>query len=139
MPTRWVSSLRMTPRPASLSPLRRSLPSDAMDSRAYPGTGALDHALHPDRFPLWRCAKVSMGAARHHPFAHIAPEGGINFLIYPMGYLAATIFFAAVTITYLMPIIGDDWPQPENSSLPRSPPHQTSCRPATMDGQGSTP
>jgi hypothetical protein len=66
-----------------------------------------------------------MGLLAIITFAHIAPEGGINFLIYAMGYLAATIFFAAVTITYLMPIIGDDWPQPENSSLP----HQTACRP----------
>jgi hypothetical protein len=40
-------------------------------------------------------------------FAHIAPEGGIGFMIYSIGYLAGTIFFAAVTITYLMPIIGE--------------------------------
>jgi hypothetical protein len=40
-------------------------------------------------------------------FAHVAPEGGLGILIYAMGYGAMTLIFAAVAVTYLMPIVGE--------------------------------
>jgi hypothetical protein len=40
-------------------------------------------------------------------FAHIAPEGSLGALIYVMGYGAITLIFAAFTVTYLMPILGE--------------------------------
>jgi hypothetical protein len=40
-------------------------------------------------------------------FAHIAPEGGLGGMIYTMCYATVGIFFAAITATYLMPILGE--------------------------------
>jgi hypothetical protein len=40
-------------------------------------------------------------------FAHVAPEGGLGILIYLMGYGTATLLFAACTVTYVMPILGE--------------------------------
>jgi hypothetical protein len=40
-------------------------------------------------------------------YAHYAPEGGIGILVYSLGFLTATILFAAYAATYIMPIIGE--------------------------------
>jgi hypothetical protein len=40
-------------------------------------------------------------------FAHMAPEGGLGGMIYLMGYATIGLFFAAITATYLMPILGE--------------------------------
>jgi hypothetical protein len=74
-------------------------------------------------------------------FAHIAPEGGIGFMIYSMGYLAGTIFFAAVTITYLMPIIGEVMIGPSRKTVRFRDPLRINPRAAstTMNGQSQTP
>lgn len=40
-------------------------------------------------------------------FSHYAPEGGIGGIIYLMGFLTLGILFAAVTVTYLTPIVGE--------------------------------
>jgi len=40
-------------------------------------------------------------------FAHVAPEGGLGGMIYLMGYATIAILFAAITATYLMPILGE--------------------------------
>jgi hypothetical protein len=73
-------------------------------------------------------------------FAHIAPEGGIGILVYSIGYLAGTIFFAAVTITYLMPVIGEIVIGPSRKTVRFRDPLRINPRvaSATMDGQGST-
>jgi hypothetical protein len=72
--------------------------------------------------------------------AHIAPEGGLAILIYTMGYGAVTIFFAAFTITYIMPILGEIMIGPSRKTVRfrdplRIKPHVTS---ASMDSQSST-
>jgi hypothetical protein len=73
-------------------------------------------------------------------FAHIAPEGGIGAIAYSMGYLAVTIFFAAFTITYLMPIMGELLIGPKRKTVRFVDPLRINPRvaSATMDGQGPT-
>jgi hypothetical protein len=51
-------------------------------------------------------------------FAHIAPEGGLGVLIYSLGYLTAAIVFAALTTTYLMPILGEILIGPSRKIVP---------------------
>jgi hypothetical protein len=73
-------------------------------------------------------------------FAHVAPEGGIGAIAYSMGYLAVTIFFAAFTITYLMPIMGELLIGPKRKTVRFVDPLRINPRvaSATMDGQGPT-
>jgi hypothetical protein len=40
-------------------------------------------------------------------FAHVAPEGSLGILIYTLGYGAFGILFAALTVSYLMPLLGE--------------------------------
>ena len=69
-------------------------------------------------------------------YAHIAPEGGLGILIYAMGYGSITLIFAAFTVTYLMPIVGELLIGPNRTTIPRNPlrinPHAAS---AGLDGQ----
>lgn len=39
-------------------------------------------------------------------FAHVAPEGGLQMVIYTMGYIAAGLVIAAFSAAYVMPILG---------------------------------
>jgi hypothetical protein len=111
-----------------------------MDRRAYPGTGALDHALPLIDSLCGDVRKSPWGLLAIITFAHIAPEGGIGFMIYSIGYLAGTIFFAAVTITYLMTIIGEIVIGPSNKIVRFRDPLRIKPRvaPATLDDQSST-
>jgi hypothetical protein len=74
-------------------------------------------------------------------FAHVAPEGGIGILVYSIGYLAGAILFAAFTITYLMPIVGEIVIGPSRKTVRFRDPLRINPRvaSATMDSQGSTP
>jgi hypothetical protein len=69
-------------------------------------------------------------------FAHIAPEGGVGILIYVMGYGTLTLLFAAFTVTYLMPILGELLIGPSRTTTRRIPirihPHAAA---ASLDGQ----
>jgi hypothetical protein len=40
-------------------------------------------------------------------FAHIAPEGALGIMIYTMGFGTIGILFAAFTVSYVMPILGE--------------------------------
>jgi hypothetical protein len=40
-------------------------------------------------------------------FAHVAPEGALGIMIYTMGYGTIAILFAALTVSYIMPILGE--------------------------------
>jgi hypothetical protein len=40
-------------------------------------------------------------------FAHIAPEGALGIMIYTMGFGTVGILFAAITVSYVMPILGE--------------------------------
>jgi hypothetical protein len=53
-------------------------------------------------------------------FGHLAPEGGLNGIIYCIGYLNVAIIFAALMGAYLMPIIGTLFIGPEAIQLRRS-------------------
>jgi hypothetical protein len=55
-------------------------------------------------------------------FAHAAPEGDINSMIYLCFFGAITIIFAAVTGAYVMPVIGTFFIGPEGISLRRGAP-----------------
>jgi hypothetical protein len=72
-------------------------------------------------------------------FAHVAPEGGLGILVYSIGYLAGTIFFAAFTITYLMPIIGEIAIGPGRKTVRFRDPLRIKSRvaPGTMEGRSS--
>jgi hypothetical protein len=71
-------------------------------------------------------------------FAHTAPEGSLGILIYAMGYGALTLIFAAFTVTYIMPILGELFIGPSRTT-PRSRnplrtnPHAAAA--ASLDGQ----
>jgi len=55
-------------------------------------------------------------------FAHAAPEGDINSIIYMCFYAAFGIVFAAVMGAYVMPVLGTFFIGPEGISLRRGPP-----------------
>jgi hypothetical protein len=40
-------------------------------------------------------------------FAHVAPEGALGIMIYTMGFGTVGILFAAITVSYVMPILGE--------------------------------
>ncbi len=52
-------------------------------------------------------------------FAHIAPEGGIDAIIYSYAYTAVGIVFAAVVGAYVMPVVGTFFIGPEGILLRR--------------------
>jgi hypothetical protein len=74
-------------------------------------------------------------------FAHIAPEGGIGILIYSIGYLSGAILFAAFTITYLMPIVGEIVIGPGRKTVRFRDPLRINRRvvSSTMNGQSPNP
>jgi hypothetical protein len=74
-------------------------------------------------------------------FAHIAPEGGLGVLIYVMGYGTATLMFAAITATYLMPVLGELFIGPSRKmSRFRDPLRiNRAIAAANVDSQTSTP
>jgi hypothetical protein len=52
-------------------------------------------------------------------FGHLAPEGGLNGIIYCVGYLNFAIIFAALMGAYLMPVVGTLFIGPEAIQLRR--------------------
>jgi hypothetical protein len=50
-------------------------------------------------------------------FAHAAPEGDINAMVYLCFFGAFTIIFAAITGAYVMPVIGTFFIGPEGIQL----------------------
>jgi hypothetical protein len=82
--------------------------------------------------------KFPLGVVVVVVFAHIAPEGALGGLIYAVGYVAFGIVFAAVTSTYVMPIIGTFVLGPEGITIRkrapiRSIPNRLRPLPASKD------
>jgi hypothetical protein len=73
-------------------------------------------------------------------FAHIAPEGGLGILVYTMGYGTIVILFAAFTVTYVMPILGEIVIGPSRKTVRFRDPLRIDPRRvrATADGQRPT-
>jgi len=73
-------------------------------------------------------------------FAHIAPEGGLGALIYTIGYGTLIICFAAFTISYIMPILGEIAIGPHTKTVRFRDSLRINPRVASsIDGQSSTP
>ena len=53
-------------------------------------------------------------------FAHVAPEGMLDSVIYLMGYGTLGLLFAVFTAAYFMPIIGTLFKGPESIAIRRN-------------------
>lgn len=71
-------------------------------------------------------------------FAHAAPEGGLDFVVYLMGFGTLTILFAAFATAYAMPIIGTLFAGPEDTLITRSSPVRSIPRRAARETSGTS-